>query len=190
MAITLFVYFAPSHFLYIWVFCLHICLCTTQHTYMSGAYRGQTWPPDPLELQLQIIVRHHVDGGDQTWVLSLAEQPVLLTTGPLLQPSHLFFKVSPICSFLSFKFPRNYFLYLLIYVYVCMIVSLCIYMCDCTLSAVLLENRGECWALELVVVRCWELNLRPLQEQYILLTTEPSLQPLRVFVLVWFCFPS
>lgn len=43
------------------------------------------------------------------------------------------------------------------------------------------QRRAE--PLELVLVRHWELNLRPLQEQYILLTTEPSLQPLSLFLI-------
>ena len=57
---------------------------------MPGALRGQKRASDPLKLELQMIVNHHVVVGNQIQD-SLAEQPVLLTTEPSLQPpiSHL-----------------------------------------------------------------------------------------------------
>ena len=46
--------------MYVWAFCLHVCLCTT---YMPGAYGVQKRVLDPLELELQTVVSHHVDAG-------------------------------------------------------------------------------------------------------------------------------
>ena len=45
----------------------------------------------------------------------------------------------------------------------------------------------RCWILELEIVvsyyyGCWELNLGSLEEHSVLLTTEPSLQPLLLFL--------
>jgi hypothetical protein len=42
---------------YVWMFCLHLCLCTTC---MNG---GQEKASDPLELEFQIVVSHRVSVG-------------------------------------------------------------------------------------------------------------------------------
>jgi hypothetical protein len=44
----------------VWVFCLHVCLCTATH--MPGAYTGQKLS-DPLELELCMTVSHHLSTG-------------------------------------------------------------------------------------------------------------------------------
>lgn len=43
----------------IYVFCLHVCLCTT---YVPDAQRGQKTESDPLELELKMAVKaqYHV----------------------------------------------------------------------------------------------------------------------------------
>ena len=48
-------------FLFVWVFCSHVCLCTT---YVPGALRGQTTVLNTLELELQMAVRYTVGAGD------------------------------------------------------------------------------------------------------------------------------
>jgi hypothetical protein len=47
--------------------CLYVCIHTTC---MSGACGGQKQKPGPLEMELQMIVSHHVGARNQTWVLS------------------------------------------------------------------------------------------------------------------------
>ena len=42
----------------VWIFCLHVCLCIMC---VPGACRGQKRASDPVELELQIVVRCHVD---------------------------------------------------------------------------------------------------------------------------------
>lgn len=49
----------------VWVFCFHVCLCTTC---MHGASWGQRTVSDPLELELQLVVSHHVDVENWTYV--------------------------------------------------------------------------------------------------------------------------
>ena len=46
----------------IWVFCLHVRLCTTYWQWTQQARKHQ-------KLQLQVVVIHHIDSGNQTWVL-------------------------------------------------------------------------------------------------------------------------
>lgn len=40
-------------FTYVHVFCLHVCLYAV---YVSGACRGWKWIPDPLELEVRMVV--------------------------------------------------------------------------------------------------------------------------------------
>lgn len=40
--------------------CLHICLCVPC---IPEAWKGQERTPGPLELELQMIVSHHIDAG-------------------------------------------------------------------------------------------------------------------------------
>lgn len=54
----------------------HIYLCTT---YILDAIRGQKKALDPLELKLQMVVRHLLRAGYETSVL-LGELPVFCTT--------------------------------------------------------------------------------------------------------------
>jgi hypothetical protein len=49
----------------VWLFCLHVCLCTTC---MPCACRGQKRASDPLEVELKTVGRHHVGAGNQTWL--------------------------------------------------------------------------------------------------------------------------
>lgn len=53
-------------FLFIWVFCFHVCMCTV--CVMPGTC-GQMKISYPLELELWMSVSYHVDAGNQTWVL-------------------------------------------------------------------------------------------------------------------------
>lgn len=46
--------------------CLHVYLCTIS---VPGTYRCQRWASDPLELELQIGMRHSMDVGNQSHVL-------------------------------------------------------------------------------------------------------------------------
>lgn len=50
----------------VWVFCLHICLCTRC---IPCAHGGQKWALDPLQLQLHMVVRDHMGAGNWTPVL-------------------------------------------------------------------------------------------------------------------------
>jgi hypothetical protein len=75
------------------------------------------------------------------------------------------------------------------------------YECSCVLSCKTPSNttdlhvclharRGHWIPLRMVVIQsygCWELNLGPLEEQPVLLTAEPSLQP-REWYFQWFVF--
>lgn len=47
-------------------FCMHVCLCAMC---VPGTYKCQKRAPDPLELELQIVVSHQVGAGDKTQVL-------------------------------------------------------------------------------------------------------------------------
>ena len=46
--------------------CVHICLCTSC---VFGACGGQKRALDALELELQMVVSHHMGAGNQTQVL-------------------------------------------------------------------------------------------------------------------------
>lgn len=46
---------------YVRLFCLHVCLYTT---YMPGDPQDQKRASDPLQLELQMAVSHHVGGGN------------------------------------------------------------------------------------------------------------------------------
>lgn len=60
-------YYIIDYFLfYVWVLCLHVCICTTC---MPSVHRGQERVSDPLELELRMGVSHGVDSKDWTWVL-------------------------------------------------------------------------------------------------------------------------
>lgn len=48
------------------MFCLHVCLCSRC---VPGTCRDQKSVSDPLELELRMVVSHHVDVGTQTWNL-------------------------------------------------------------------------------------------------------------------------
>lgn len=50
----------------LWVFCLHVWMCTT---YVSGAHGGQKGEPEPLEQELQKFISHHVGAGNWTQTL-------------------------------------------------------------------------------------------------------------------------
>lgn len=57
---------------------LHLCICTMC---VPGAIGGQKGSMDPLELELWMVVNHHVGAGNRTQVLSK-------TTELSLQPKH------------------------------------------------------------------------------------------------------
>lgn len=59
------IFSAPPILLYLWVFCLHVYLCTAG---VPGAQEGQQRASDPLKLELQTVVSHYVSTGNQTWV--------------------------------------------------------------------------------------------------------------------------
>lgn len=44
--------------------CLHLCMCTMC---MLGTCRGQKRPLDPLDLELWMLLSHHVETGNRTW---------------------------------------------------------------------------------------------------------------------------
>ena len=46
---------------YMWMFCLHICLCTM---YVLGTGRSQKEVPKPFELELESVVSCHVGAGN------------------------------------------------------------------------------------------------------------------------------
>jgi hypothetical protein len=49
-------------FYYMWmVFCLHVCLCTMC---VPCAHKGQKRASDPLELDFQTVVSHHMGAGN------------------------------------------------------------------------------------------------------------------------------
>jgi hypothetical protein len=50
----------------VWLFCLHVYLCTM---YVPGAQGGQKRALDSLELKLQTVVSHSVGAGTQIWNL-------------------------------------------------------------------------------------------------------------------------
>lgn len=48
-----------------WVlFCLYVCLCTACIPDVHRGQKGQKRAPDPLELELQVVVSHHMDAGN------------------------------------------------------------------------------------------------------------------------------
>lgn len=49
---------------YVWIFCLHVCPSTVS---MVGAYRIQK-RSTPLELELQMIMNHHLNNGSLTCI--------------------------------------------------------------------------------------------------------------------------
>lgn len=55
-----------------WGFCLHVCLCT----YACSPHGGHKRASDSLEQELQTAVSHHVDSGNQIWILC-KNSPVL-----------------------------------------------------------------------------------------------------------------
>ena len=62
----------------IWPFCLHVHMCVPHVCFRcaSDAHVGQKRSSDPLELELQMVVRHHVVPLNGTQVPG-QEQPVL-----------------------------------------------------------------------------------------------------------------
>lgn len=65
--------------------CVHVYLC------VPGVLRGQKRASDSLELELRMVIIHHVGAVNWTWGL-LQEQPVLLTIEPSLQLPQRVFK--------------------------------------------------------------------------------------------------
>lgn len=55
-------------FLCVQVFFLHTCVYI-MHMCVSGVQGGQKRSLGALELELCVVVNHHVDAGNQTWVL-------------------------------------------------------------------------------------------------------------------------
>ena len=52
------IYYLYLLFLCVWMYCLHVCYCT--HVIQC------LWRSDPLELELQMVVSHHVKAGNWT----------------------------------------------------------------------------------------------------------------------------
>lgn len=52
-------------YLYVWAFCLHMCICITC---MSGGWRGQKKASDPPRLESQVVVSHPEDAQNCTLV--------------------------------------------------------------------------------------------------------------------------
>ena len=59
-------FFKDVLILYVWVFCLHVCLCTTC---MLDTHRGQKRVSDSLQPELHMVVSCSVDAGNQTFIL-------------------------------------------------------------------------------------------------------------------------
>lgn len=64
-------------FYLMWVSCLHVCLC---NICVPAPDRGQKGVSDPLEVELHVVVDHHVSASIK--LPSSEEQPVLLTGKP------------------------------------------------------------------------------------------------------------
>lgn len=60
----LFTFICLFFIIFVWV--LHVCKCIIC---MSGVHGGQKWS-DPLELELQRIVRHYVAARNWTWIFN------------------------------------------------------------------------------------------------------------------------
>jgi len=48
---------------------VHILIEFYGYMYMVGTHRCQKRTSDPLELELQTLIRHHVYAADKTWIL-------------------------------------------------------------------------------------------------------------------------
>lgn len=59
----------------VWLFCLCICLCIIC---VPVAFRGQKITLDPWELELQVVMSHHMGAGKNSGLLK--EWPVILIT--------------------------------------------------------------------------------------------------------------
>jgi len=118
----------------------------------GGRQLAGVWGACPAELAIALMLSHHVSVG--------------------LEPNCIF-KI----SFVSVS-AESYDLYVGIS---CVSFCLCIYVYEYTVTVFRHTRRGHWIPLQMVVSHCvvgWELNSRPLKEQSVLLTTEPSLQPL------------
>lgn len=60
-----FVFLIIVFYLYVWLFCLHVYLCTV---YVTGALRGHKRVLEALQLVLR-VVSQHVGAGYWTWLL-------------------------------------------------------------------------------------------------------------------------
>lgn len=72
---------------YVYVCVLPVCMYCT--TYVLGTCRGEKRLLGPLELELQVLLSHHVGAGDQIWVLWKSGQGSLLTAEPPFQPPNI-----------------------------------------------------------------------------------------------------
>lgn len=63
-------FFIFNHFMCVYIY-THTCMysCVYVCVYICGANRGQKMTSDPLELESQIFVNHHVCAENQIWVL-------------------------------------------------------------------------------------------------------------------------
>lgn len=83
--------FSSLFLLWVWVFCLHVCLCTIC---MPDAHENQKTASDSLELVLQKVVSHY--GCWELNLHSLEKQPMLLTTeSSSLQAWEIFLETGP-----------------------------------------------------------------------------------------------
>ena len=104
----------------------------------------------------------------------LPEQWVLRLTGEIVCQPH-----EP--NSLNYSFGSHFFLF-------CFICFACTYICTICIIYFQRPKRGHRipWKWSTGVCKpprsCWELNPGPLKEQPVLLTTEPSLQPLIIFL--------
>lgn len=65
--------------------CMNVCLCTTQK---ASVHRDQKDPSDPLELELLMVVSHHVGAGTQTQVLYKEQVCSTMELSPQAPPLH------------------------------------------------------------------------------------------------------
>lgn len=80
---------------------------------VSGALGRQKSKTDPLELELQMLVSHHVDSGSETWVLRKEQ----LLTGELSCQYHPpAFKFSDVVSIRWLDWPTNVHLFICMHV--------------------------------------------------------------------------
>ena len=54
--------------------CIYACMCITS---VHGVHRGQKKVSDPMGLELQMVVSHHMVTGNGTWVSLQDPEPYL-----------------------------------------------------------------------------------------------------------------